>query len=151
MIDRRLMLLILAALMLSAGHHLDHIVRGNHVGWPVTSEVNAFSASLVIYPLILGGLALSLSGRMGPGGWAFLSGGGVVFLAAIHFGPWAVEPPGDIIGMHDPPALGWLAFSWLLTLVFVLLVSTLYELRLWRRELTAAADSGGQHESEYSR
>ncbi|MDQ3691862.1 MAG: hypothetical protein M3406_17875 [Chloroflexota bacterium] len=143
--------LIIAALVLSAGHHLDHIVRGNHVGWPVIAEVNAFSASLVIYPLILGGLALSLSGRMGPGGWAFLSGGGALFLAAIHFGPWAAEPPGDIIGMYDPPVLGWLAFGWLLGLVFVLLVSTLYELRLWRGDRTAAADSGGPHRPEYSK
>lgn len=151
MVDRRLMLLIIAALVLSAGHHLDHIVRGNHVGWPVTAEVNAFSASLIIYPLILGGLALSLSGRIGPGGWAFLSGGGAVFLAAIHFGPWAVEPPADIIGMYDPPVLGWLAFGWLLALVLVLLVSTVYELRLWRSERAVAADSQGRHGAKYSR
>lgn len=151
MIDRRLLLLIIAALVLSAGHHLDHIVRGNHVGWPVGSEVNAFSASLVIYPLILGGLALSLSGRMGPGGWALLSGGGAVFLAAIHVGPWAVEPPGDIIGLYDPPVLGWLAFGWLLVLVLVLLVSTVYELRLWQGDRAAVADSGGRHRAEYSK
>jgi hypothetical protein len=131
MADRRLLLLILAALVLSVGHHVDHVIRGNHVGWPVTDEVNAFTASLVIYPLILGGLALTWAGRMGPGGWAFLSGGGAVFLTVIHFGPWAVEPPADIISAYDPPLLGWLAFGWLLALLAVLVVATVYEVRAW--------------------
>jgi hypothetical protein len=27
---------------LSLGHHLDHLIRGNAVGWPLTEEVNAF-------------------------------------------------------------------------------------------------------------
>jgi hypothetical protein len=31
------------ALVLSLGHHLDHLIRGNAVGWPVTGEVNAFT------------------------------------------------------------------------------------------------------------
>ena len=31
----------LAAAM-SLGHHLDHLIRHNAVGWPLTEEVNAF-------------------------------------------------------------------------------------------------------------
>jgi uncharacterized glyoxalase superfamily protein PhnB len=27
---------------LSLGHHMDHLIRGNAVGWPLTEEVNAF-------------------------------------------------------------------------------------------------------------
>lgn len=131
--DRRLLLLVVIALVLSVGHHIDHVVRGNHVGWPVTDEVNAFTASLVIYPLILGGLALSLAGRMGSRRWVFLSAGGAIFLTLIHFGPWAVEPPEDIIGAYDSPLLGWLAFAWLVALVVVLVIATVYELRLSRR------------------
>lgn len=38
--NRRLYALILIALVLALGHHLDHIIRGNHVGWPLTGEVN---------------------------------------------------------------------------------------------------------------
>ncbi len=68
---------------------------------------------------------------VGPGFWIFLSGGGAVFLAAIHFGPWAIEPPEDIIGLYDPPVLGWLAFGWLLALIGVLVIATAYEARLW--------------------
>ena len=129
--NRRLYALILIALVLALGHHLDHIIRGNHVGWPLTGEVNAFTFSLIIYPLILTGLALSRAGVIGPGTWVFLSGGGAIFLTVIHFGPWAIEPPGDIIGPYDPPLIGWLAFGWLLALIAVLITSTIYEVRLW--------------------
>lgn len=135
--NRRLHALILIALVLAVGHHLDHIIRGNHVGWPLTAEVNAFTFSLIIYPLILTGLLLSRAGLIGPGTWVFLSGGGAIFLTAIHFGPWAIEPPDDIIGLYDPPLIGWFAFGWLLALVGVLIASTIYEVRLWLQHRSA--------------
>lgn len=138
--NRRLYALILIALVLALGHHLDHIIRGNHVGWPLTGEVNAFTFSLTIYPLILTGLALSRAGVIGPGTWVFLSGGGAIFLAVIHFGPWAIEPPGDIIGPYAPPLIGWLAFGWLLALIAVLIASTIYEVRLWLQHRSLCHD-----------
>ena len=130
--DPVLLWLTALAVVLAIGHHVDHAVRGNHVGWPLSAEVNAFTFSLGIYPAIAIGLSLYLAGRVGPGFWAFLSGGGAAFLAFIHFGPQAIEPPGDIIGPHASPVVGWLAFAWLLALVGVLLVSFAYELRRWR-------------------
>ena len=135
--DRGLYALIAAALVLSIGHHVDHVIRGNHVGWPITAEVNAFTFSLGIYPVILTGLLLDRAGVIGPGLWIFLSGGGALFLAGIHFGPWAIEPPEDIIGLYDPPLLGWVAFAWLLGLVGVLVAATVYEARLWLRKRSA--------------
>ena len=132
--DRTLYALIYLAAILTIGHHVDHIVRGNHVGWPITPEVNAFTYSLGIYPAIVIGLLLYRSHRVGPGFWIFLSGGGALFLGAIHFGPFALEPPGDIIGLYDSPILGWLAFGWLVLLISVLVVSTIYEARLWLTE-----------------
>jgi hypothetical protein len=39
----------LPALFLAIGHHIDHVLRGNAVGWPLTDEVNGFTASLSIY------------------------------------------------------------------------------------------------------
>lgn len=123
--------LTLLAAFLALGHHIDHAIRGNHVGWPLTSEVNAFTFSLAIYPAIVVGLRLHRAGRVGPGFWVFLSGGGAVFLSIIHFTPIAIEPPGDIIGLYDPPILGWFAFGWLVALVAVLVVTCLLELRLW--------------------
>ena len=116
---------------LSLGHHLDHLIRGNAVGWPVTSEVNAFTASLVVYPIIITGLVLYGAGRVGPGFWALVSGGGAVFVSAVHFGPAAVEPPELILDHYDQPVLGWLAFGWLIVFVTVLAITSIYETRLW--------------------
>lgn len=123
--------LVFLATLMSAGHHIDHIIRGNHVGWPLTPHATAFTYSLGIYPLILLGLYLYRSGRVGPGYWALLSGTGALFVAAIHIGPTAVEPPGDIINLYEPRILGWLAFAWLLVFVLVLAVTFAYEVRSW--------------------
>ncbi len=119
------------ATALSFGHHVDHVIRGNAVGWPLTSEFNAFSASLVIYPIIATALLLYRAGRIGPGTWALVSGGGAGFVGAVHFGPGAVEPPSDILTAYEPPILGWLAFAWLVAFVTILILTSLYETRVW--------------------
>ena len=137
----------LAAAM-SLGHHLDHAIRHNAVGWPLTEEVNTFTWSLGIYPIIGTGLLAYRAGRVGPGFWALVSGGGAAFVSAVHFGPVAVEPPERILGGYDPPVLGWLAFAWLVTFVAVLAITCLYETRLWwqqrkaRRAARAATGAG---------
>jgi hypothetical protein len=145
--DKVLYRLTWLALAMSLGHHLDHLIRGNAVGWPVTEEVNAFTASLVVYPIIIIGLLLYRAGRVGPGFWALVSGGGAVFVSAVHFGPAAVEPPELILDHYDTPVLGWLAFGWLVVFVTVLAITCLYETRLWaqqrqvRRAARSAADA----------
>ena len=135
--DRILYRLTWLALAMSLGHHLDHLIRGNAVGWPVTDQVNAFTISLVVYPVITTGLLLHRAGRVGAGFWALVSGGGAVFVSAVHFGPAAVEPPQLILGHYDPPILGWLAFTWLATFVAVLAITCLYETRLWSQQRQA--------------
>jgi membrane protein implicated in regulation of membrane protease activity len=131
--QRMLYRLTWLAVAMSLGHHLDHVLRGNAVGWPLTGEVNAFTISLVVYPVIAAGLLLYRAGRVGPGFWALVSGGGAVFVGAVHFGPAAVEPPELILGHYQPPALGWLALGWLVAFVAVLAVTSVYETRLWVR------------------
>ncbi len=118
---------------MSLGHHADHVIRGNHVGWPLLGHPTPFTYSLGVYPLIILGLFLYRSGRVGPGYWALLSGPGALFVAAIHFGPLAVEPPGDIIGLYESPILGWFAFAWLVGFVAMLVVTFLYEAKSWFR------------------
>ena len=108
--DKVLYRLTWLALALSLGHHLDHLIRGNAVGWPVTDQVNAFTASLIVYPIIATGLVLYRAGRVGPGFWALVSGGGAVCVSVVHFGPAAVEPPELILDHYDTPILGWLAW-----------------------------------------
>jgi hypothetical protein len=118
---------------MSLGHHLDHVIRQNAVGWPLTDQVNAFTVSLIVYPVIAAGLLSYRAGRVGPGFWALVSGGGAVFVSAVHFGPAAVEPPELILGHYQPPILGWLAFAWLVALAAVLAITCVYETRLWWR------------------
>lgn len=135
--DRILYRLTWLAAAMSLGHHLDHLIRGNAVGWPLTGQVNAFTASLVVYPVIATGLLAYRAGRVGPGFWALVSGGGAVFVSAVHFGPAAAEPPQLILGHYQPPVLGWLAFGWLVALVTVLAVTCVYETRLWAQQRQA--------------
>jgi hypothetical protein len=131
--DRVLYGLIALAVVLSLGHHIDHVIRGNNVGWPVDPEVNAFTYSLAIYPLIVIGLILHRAGKVGPGFWAFLSGGGALFLAVIHFAPDSIEPPSEIVDPYDVAAFGWLALAWLVVFVGALVFTFAYELRLRRQ------------------
>ena len=123
--------LIFLSAFMSLGHHLDHVIRGNHVGWPVTEHATPFTYSLAVYPLIVLGLLLSRSDKVGPGYWALLSGSGALFVSAIHFGPLAVEPPSDIVGPYESFVVGWFAFAWLLFFVAVLAVTFVYEVRSW--------------------
>ena len=125
--------LVVLATLMSIGHHVDHIIRGNHVGWPLTAHLTPFTYSLGVYPLILLGLYLYRSKRVGPGYWPLLSGAGALFVAAIHFGPTAVESPSDIIALYEPRIIGWLAFAWLVIFVAVLVVNSLYEGYAWYR------------------
>jgi hypothetical protein len=135
--DRTLYRLTWLAAALSLGHHLDHLIRHNAVGWPLTDQVNAFTISLVVYPIIAAGLLAYRAGRVGPGFWALVSGGGAIFVSAVHFGPAAVEPPQLILDPYDPPVLGWLAFGWLTTFVTVLAITSVYETRLWAQQRQA--------------
>jgi hypothetical protein len=136
------------AASLSLAHHLDHVIRHNAVGWPLTGEVNAFTMSLIIYPIIITGLLLYQAGRVGPGFWALISGGGAVFVSAVHFGPYAVEPPAMMLDGYDSPIAGWLAFS--LLVVSVLAITSIYETRVWwqqhqvRRTGQSATDAEGR-------
>jgi hypothetical protein len=128
---------------MSLGHHIDHAIRGNHVGWPLTAEVNVFTYSLGIYPLILLGLYPYGSGKVGPGYWALLTGSGAVFVSAVHFGPAALEPPADIINLYEPQIVGWLALTWFVVFVAVLVVTSLYGGYLWFRQRRARITQQG--------
>ncbi len=129
--------LVLLATFMSVGHHLDHVLRGNHVGWPLTEHPTPFTYSFGVYPLILLGLYLYGSGKVGAGYWALLTGSGALFLAAIHFGPTAVEPPADIINLYEPRIVGWFAFAWLVALVAVLAATSLNAGYSWFRQRRA--------------
>lgn len=104
----------IAALLLAALHHLDHALRGTHIGWPLTPDVTPFTYTLAIYPLITLGFVVR-SARY----WLTIAVGGVVLLAAVHT---AIEQPGEILGGYAQPAFGLLAFAILIALILVLTV-----------------------------
>jgi hypothetical protein len=104
----------IAALVLAALHHIDHVMRGTHVGWPVTADVTPFTFTLAIYPLIALGFVLR-SARY----WLAVAVGGIVLLAAVHT---AIEQPAEILGGYAQPLAGLVAFAILLALIAVLTV-----------------------------
>jgi hypothetical protein len=130
-VDPPLFALILVPTLLGITHHLDHVVRGNHVGWPL-AEVTPFTYSLLIYPVIAVGLALTLADRVGARYWVVTTGVGAVMLWFFHLSPWAVEPPADVILPYANPVVGYLAFAALVALILSLLVATGYATYRWR-------------------
>lgn len=85
-------LAVLAAVF-GIGHHIDHLLRADHLGWPLISEVTPFTYSLGIYPFIVVGLYLHARGRVGPGYWAFLTTIGALFVGLTHLARWPSSPP----------------------------------------------------------
>lgn len=68
-------------------HHLDHIVRGNHIGWPITGQITPFTLSLVIYLLLLPGLYLTVRGKVGSGYWVGTAIPLLLLVVFVHFNP----------------------------------------------------------------
>ena len=124
---------VLLPTVLGAVHHLDHIVRGNHVGWPLTPEVNAVTDSLAIYPLLAVSLYLTVTERAEAGYWAGFLVFSAGMLAYFHISPWAVEPPQDVIVPYDSAVFGYAAFVVVLALIASTVVGSVYGAVLWYR------------------
>jgi hypothetical protein len=121
------------ATVLGLAHHLDHVIRGNHVGWPITAAVNAFTFSLAIYPLVALGVVLSVTGLAGARYWTGVMALGTAMLVGAHLSPWAIEPPADVIVPYADPLVGYAAFAVLLALIAAAALGMGYSLLLWRR------------------
>lgn len=119
------------ATLLGIAHHIDHVVRRTHVGWPVTDQVTPFTYSLAFYPTILFGLYLYLTRRAGPGFWAILAGAGALAVTLTHFGPLAAEPADAILHGHRSMVAGWSALSLLIALGLTLLAAAVHDGYLW--------------------
>ncbi len=95
-------------------HHVDHVVRGNHSGWPFQEEVSPFTFSLLIYALLIPGLYLTFRNRLMAGYWLFTA---VVLFAVVtlaHFvGSEREAPIRDICSLCEPRVgvLGALGFG----------------------------------------
>jgi hypothetical protein len=85
-----------STLTLGVLHHTDHVLRDNHSGFPFTKNVNEFTASLAIYPIILSGHFFDL----GPNYWITVDSAALIGLGLAHT---LIEPPSH---QHDPWANG---------------------------------------------
>lgn len=135
-LTRTFYLFVLVPTILGAAHHIDHIVRGNHVGWPLTPEVNPFTYSLAIYPLLALSLYLTATRRVEAGYWAGFFALNAGLLAYLHISPWAVEPPQDVIGPYASPIAGYFAFWIVLALIASVVAGSVYGAILWCRDNT---------------
>lgn len=126
-------LFVVVPTVLGAAHHIDHIIRGNHVGWPITAHVNPFTYSLAIYPLLAISLYLTLTRRVDARYWAGFFAFSAAMLAYFHISPWAVEPPQDVIVPYENPLFGYIAFGIVLALIGSVVVGSVYGAVLWYR------------------
>jgi hypothetical protein len=85
--QRRIAALAVLTACLAALHHVDHIVRANHVGWPVTRDVTPFTYSLLIYPFLLGGAWVTARRGLTPWYWVVLSLALAALVTSVHFNP----------------------------------------------------------------
>ena len=92
-------------------HHADHVIRGNHSGWPFQAEVTPFTFSLLIYALILPGIYRTVRGRDVAGYHLFVAVVGLTLLGTVHFAPTGEQesPIHDIYMVYETPVAGMLA------------------------------------------
>ena len=116
---RWLLVFASAAVFFGLMHHADHVIRGNHSGWPFQAEVTPFTFSLLIYALILPGIYMTARGRSVPGYHLFVAVVGLTLLGFVHFVP--VEdyeaPIQDIYMVYEGPLAGMLALGVLAGLI----------------------------------
>src|SRR5215212_7819840 len=93
-------------------HHTDHVIRGNHSGWPFQEAVTPFTFSLLIYALLLPGLYLTLQGRLMARYWLFTAAVLFAVVTLAHFvGAEREAPIRDIYSVYDSPMWGLLALA----------------------------------------
>ncbi|HEY0006643.1 MAG TPA: hypothetical protein VGB17_17810 [Pyrinomonadaceae bacterium] len=66
----------MSAAALAVIHHVDHVLRADHSGWPFLAQVTPFTFSLLVYPLFLSVLLI----RSRP--WYRVFGASLLFLFA---------------------------------------------------------------------
>ena len=118
-------LLIAAASVTIFGffHHVDHVVRGNHSGWPFEEEVTPFTFSLLIYALLVPGLYLAWRGRLMAGYWLFTAAVLITLVTSVHFvGEDREAPIRDIYAVYESTVWGFLALVDLTVLIASLVV-----------------------------
>jgi hypothetical protein len=82
---RVLLALGVGAVVFGVLHHVDHVVRGNHSGWPFREEVTPFTFSLLVYALLLPGVYMNLRGRLAAWWWLVTAVLALTLVTLVHF------------------------------------------------------------------
>jgi len=119
---RALLVLGIGVTVFGVLHHIDHVVRGNHSGWPFREEVTPFTFSLLVYALLLPGIYMNLRGRVAAGWWLFTAAAALALVTFVHFlgGEEREAPIRDIYAVYGSPVWGLLALVVLYGLVLSL-------------------------------
>lgn len=80
---------LIAIAVSAALHHLDHVLRADHSGWPFQAEVTPFTYSLLVYPALLVDYLVIRKPWLRVG----LLSAGLAFLVAVHV---TIETPFDL-------------------------------------------------------
>ena len=119
---RRMILPAAVTLAFVASHHLDHAFRRVHIGWPLTEQVNPFTFSLILYPLLLGGIFLTMRGWAWAGYWVPVATFALTLVTFVHFRPSpGAESLDQVYGPWNNPILGGIAVAIVFALEFGLI------------------------------
>jgi hypothetical protein len=142
--------LIVVTIILGFLHHVDHVLRFDHSGWPFRSDVTPFTFSLLAYPLLLA----ALFWRSCP--WLRVLLVGLVFVGtqfahifietpAQQFGVWAYNASNEPYALHHPnlldlrsPLVGYVAVVLSLLLSVAMISATISLIADARRSQKAA-------------
>jgi hypothetical protein len=95
-LGKRSVFILIVALAIGLIHHIDHVLRFDHSGWPFRAAVNPFTFSLLAYPIAL--FALFGPARLFWARW-------FVLLLGTGFTLWAhtaIETPDMQFAMWGP-------------------------------------------------
>lgn len=94
----------IAVTILGLLHHIDHVIRGNHIGWPFTNAVTPFSGSLLVYAVLLPGIYLTATRKVGPRYWLWGAPPILLLVVGVHLIPLPrYESPSDIMTPYSHP------------------------------------------------
>ncbi|MEH3101647.1 hypothetical protein [Sphingomonas adhaesiva] len=129
---------LIAAIAVGLVHHIDHVLRVDHSGWPFRPDVNPFTFSLVAYPILF--FALLGPRRLFWWRWAGLAIGTAFTMFAhtrietpqMQYAMWAynrsLEPElwdiRNLCGVQSG-GLGWIAVIVAMALNVLLVVATI--------------------------
>ena len=130
MADKKLISLVVLVIVLSLGHDIDHIIRGD-------IRLQLLPAMIFLAKYAFLGLALFfyLRNKIGPLFWAVTAGIGVALGWLAHFSPFTDQTPQYIFRAYASPVAGSLAVALLAALMLALIVTTIYAEYLWARGL----------------